>query len=47
MNWLIGIGVGLVVLDLVMTIVWHKPLFKPGPIAKWMYPGLTDDDGVI
>jgi hypothetical protein len=44
---LIEIGIGLIVFDLIMTIVWHKPLFKPGPIAKFMYSGLDDDDGVI
>jgi len=47
MWWFIGIGVGLIVLDLVLTIVWHKPLFKPGPVAKFMYPDLIDDDGVF
>jgi hypothetical protein len=46
MIWIIGFGVGIAVIDLVMTIVWHKPLLKPGPAAKLMY-GVTDDDGVI
>jgi len=37
------IGFVLVVVDLAMTFR-GRPLFKPGPIAKSMYPELTDDD---
>jgi hypothetical protein len=36
------VGVGVAVLDLVMTL-FGRPLIKPGPLAKSMYPGLDTD----
>lgn len=47
LDWVfLVIVVLLVVIDLVMT-VRGKPLFKPGPIAKFLHTGLRDDDGYL
>lgn len=43
---LLIVGLILVAVDLIMTL-FGKPLFKPGPIAKSMFPGLNDDDGYL
>jgi hypothetical protein len=43
MKILLIVGVGVAVFDLVSTF-FGRPLIKPGPIAKSMYPGLDKDE---
>jgi len=43
MTTVIIVGVSMAVLDLVITL-FGRPLIKPDPLAKSMYPGLDTDE---
>lgn len=44
---IMSIGMLVIAVDLFMTVVFKKPLLRPGPLAKLGHKNLSDKDGIL
>ena len=44
---IIAVGMLVIAVDLFMTVVFKKPLLRPGPLAKQGHKNLSDKDGIL
>lgn len=44
---IMAVGMLVIALDLFMTVVFKKPLLRPGPLAKLGNKNLSDKDGIL